>query len=145
MPKISARSSKEELHKWLEAQFDGWDRQHEGGYTLNQLWAEVRSVIEASSPGTVKEARAALHLPGWGVGWNDEISASAAVRDLRSKNGRRRIVVMTQDDHEPRDPNASVELGLYELADDEWVQVHYADFDTPADAVKAVQTDPTWA
>lgn len=88
----------------------------------------------------------AIVLKGWSIGWSDEISASAAVHDLEPKNRRRRLVVMTQDDHEPRDPNAPVELGLYELTDeDEWVQIHYEDFDTPADAVKSFRSDPAWA
>lgn len=63
-----------------------------------------------------------------------------------SPNGRRRLLVMTQNDHEPRDANESVELGLYELTDeDAWELMHYEDFDTPADADRAARTDPAWA
>jgi hypothetical protein len=85
-------------------------------------------------------------LPGWSIGYHDDISAHAAVRDLKSKNRRKRILVMTQDDHEPRDPNEPVDLGLYELDEGEsWELVHFEDFDTPADAARAALEDPEWA
>jgi hypothetical protein len=87
-----------------------------------------------------------LSLPGWSVGWSDEIGAEAAVRDLKPKAGRRRILVMTQDDREPRDPGEPVDLGLYDLVEGEsWELVYYASFDTPENAVRAARDDSSWA
>lgn len=91
-------------------------------------------------------ASSSISLPGWSFGYHDDISAHAAVRNLKPKNGRKRILVMTQDDHEPRDPDGPVDLGLYDLIEgDSWELVHFEDFDTPADAARATRTDPTWA
>lgn len=87
-----------------------------------------------------------LDLPGWSIGWHADISASAAVRSLKPKAGRRRILVMTQDDHAPRDPNEPVDLGLYDLIEGEaWELVYYDSFDTPEAAARAVLDDPAWA
>lgn len=90
-------------------------------------------------------ASSRLSLPGWSIGYDDEISAHAAVRSLDPKNGRRRLLVMTQDDREPRDPNESVDLGFYELDEsDQWYLVCYETFDTPAAAARAADEDPRW-
>jgi hypothetical protein len=131
-----AQKMGEELRDHGEYHFSSW-------YKLGVASAR----IEGGTPHALRESNNLGYvLKGWSVGWNNEISASAATRGLNSKNGRRRLLVMTQDDHEPRDPESPVELGLYELKDeDEWVQVHYADFNTPKDAARAVQTDPEWA
>ena len=84
-----------------------------------------------------------LHIPGWTSGWNDEIGNSAAVTDRPKKAGRRRILVMTQDDREPRYHEESVELGLYELSDDgDWELLFHDDFDTVKKALDAVKKQP---
>lgn len=84
-----------------------------------------------------------LQITGWTVGWNDEISNSAAVTDRPSKAGRRRILVMTQDDHEPRYAEDPVELGLYELDDGgDWELLFHDDFDTVGKALDAVKKKP---
>lgn len=84
-----------------------------------------------------------LQIPGWTVGWDDEISAAAAVTSRPSKGGRRRILVMTQDDHEPRELHEPVDLGLYELDDgDDWELLFHDDFGTVEKALEAIKKSP---
>lgn len=87
-------------------------------------------------------SRATL-LQGWEVGYNRDISGYAAVSVQAPKNGRMRLLVMTQGDREPRDPLEPVEVGLYELSEGgDWDILVYDDFDTIPKALAAIKKSP---
>jgi len=73
-----------------------------------------------------------LEIPGWSVGWNDEISAHAAVRGTRGK-----LFVMTSLEHDsaPKSLDDEVAVGIYKLEGDEWEMVDQADFDSVSEVL----------
>jgi hypothetical protein len=87
-----------------------------------------------TSPG-VREDR--FSIPGWSVGYNDEISAHAAVRTPAGK-GRNWLFVMTSpEDREPRSLDEEVAVGLYFLTEDgDWEQIAYQDFPDVRSVIK---------
>ncbi len=132
-PRLSATSSKNDLHRWLEARFEDWDREYEGGYTLDQLWEEVRSSTKATVNTNVREGR--FSIPGWSVGYNDEIGAHAATRGVPGESNM--LFVMTSDDREPRSLDEEATVGLYYLDDDGvWEQLAYQDFPDVSSVIK---------
>ena len=133
-PRLSATSSKDDLHRWFEARFENWDREYEGGYTLDDLWAEVQNSVGAPlsrgpSRGSAHVREKEFRIPGWSIGYIEEISAHAAVRTPAGK-GRDWLFVMTSpEDREPRSLDEEVAVGLYHLDEDgNWEQLGYQDF-----------------
>lgn len=79
-------------------------------------------------------------LRGWHVGWDDELSASAATRGGRPG----RLYALTQDDHEPDSLDAPTDLGIYRYDAEEgwiWIETEPSDYPTLAQAVAAALAD----
>ncbi len=71
-------------------------------------------------------------IPGWSVGYHNDIGAEAAVRTA----GRDRLFVMTTpDDRAPRSLDEEVAVGLYLWDGEAWEQLGYADFPTVTAAI----------
>lgn len=83
-----------------------------------------------------------IALQGWEVGWIDELGAAAAVTDRPKIHGRRRLLVMTQDDHAPTTMSEPVDLALYELGDDDsWEMLVHDDFGSIPEALEAIRVN----
>lgn len=69
-----------------------------------------------------------IDIPGWSVGWNDEISAHAATSNIGND-----LLVMTADEYDsaPKSLKDDVVVGLYrDDGEGGWDQIGYADFDS---------------
>jgi hypothetical protein len=77
-----------------------------------------------------------FEIPGWSVGYIEEISAHAAVRTPTGK-GRDWLFVMTSpEDREPRSLDEEVVVGLYFFDGDDWEQIAYQDFPDVRSVIK---------
>ena len=73
-----------------------------------------------------------FRIPGWSLGYNDEISSHAAVRSFK----RDHIFVMTSpEDRDPRSLDEEVTVGVYRFDGDEWEGLGYKDFDSVSEVL----------
>lgn len=78
----------------------------------------------------------AFTIPGWSVGYNDEISAHAATRSLPGERNWL-FVMTTPEDREPRSLDDEVTVGLYYLNEDgDWEQIAYQDFPSVSSVIE---------
>jgi hypothetical protein len=103
------------------------------GLTWNYEPSGKRPYSSAARGKRVREA-SDLTLKGWSVGYHDEISAHAAVRQLPGQDDV--LFVMTSDDREPRSRDEDATVGLYFFNGDSWEQIAYADFPDVASVIK---------
>lgn len=74
-----------------------------------------------------------FHIPGWSVGYSDEIGANAATREAIGEN---MLFVMTADDREPRSLDEEVTVGLYFFDGENWEQIAYQDYPSVTDVIR---------
>jgi hypothetical protein len=106
-----------------------------GHVAYNGRIFDLDNKIMYPTPQEMREGR--FSIPGWSVGYNDEISAHAAVRTPAGK-GRNWLFVMTSpEDREPRSLDEEVAVGLYFLTEDgDWDQIAYQDFPDVRSVIK---------
>jgi hypothetical protein len=87
-----------------------------------------------------------LSRAGFLVGWDPEISGTAATYTWTHEDGSRRKLVLTRDEGEgvPDDTEEPVVLGLYELDPEKgsWETLVHEDFKTTTDALAAIENSP---
>lgn len=68
-----------------------------------------------------------FRIPGWSLGYHDNISAYAAIRSVPGERDWL-FVMTTPEDRDPRSLDEEVAVGLYFFDGDDWEQVGYQDF-----------------
>lgn len=136
-PLLTPNAPREKLEGWLSwadpnGRFIDWE---DPDVSEEELWQAVKTL-----------AADVQALGEWSLGYNDDLNAFAAVRYPSARRGRMFMLVMNGEQGDDPEPGEAVYLALLELDEDagEWVELHAADFRSPAEATYAVETDPKW-
>jgi hypothetical protein len=136
-PLLTPNAPRRDLEAWLawadpDGRFIDWD---DPSVHEEELWQALKAL-----------AADVQALENWSLGYNRDLSTFAAVR-YPDVSGRTLLLVMTGEEGETPEPyDEYAQLALLELDEDEgdWKEVHAATFNSPAEAARAVETDPVW-